>query len=436
MTPCRPAEQEGRKVIGIVGGGISGLFLLHFLAESGVEAILFECSASPGGVMQSRTVDGPNGPVTVDLGPQRMRLTAGVQELLHSLQLTDELLTAPAGVPFTIYHAGLLHSAPVSLRDAALTRLISWRGKARALADLVTSAPRASESVSEALTRKLGPEVYRRLAGPLLGGLYGSRPEEMDARHTLIPALRRTGSRRSLIVGLLRAAKWEQPPVISLRSGMGALPIALAAHHRDRVRLDDTVRAVVPTVHGYLVESDGGAVEVDQVVLALPAPRASEILSRSIPKLGNTFGALRYNPLALVPLVVEEQTRMPAAGSGFKMTFDDRSATRGVTSHDALFGRAGLFTAFLGGMGAEALFDLPDSDLMSHAVRDFQRVTGVEPTPLLVHRTAMPAWDRSWSALDGLRLPEGLHLCSAFADRPGISGRLDQARRVAGRVSP
>jgi oxygen-dependent protoporphyrinogen oxidase len=91
-------------VIGIVGGGISGLFLLHFLAESGVEAILFECSASPGGVMQSRTVDGPNGPVTVDLGPQRMRLTAGVQELLLSLQLTDELLTAPTGVPFTIYH--------------------------------------------------------------------------------------------------------------------------------------------------------------------------------------------------------------------------------------------------------------------------------------------------------------------------------------------
>ena len=118
------------------------------------------------------------------------------------------------------------------------------------------------------------------------------------------------------------------------------------------------------------------------------------------------------------------------------MTLDDRSATRGVTSHDALFGRSGLFTAFLGGMGSEALFDLPDSDLMNHAVQDFQRVTGVEPTPLLVHRTAMPAWDHSWSKLDGLRLPEGLHLCNAFADRPGISGRLDQARRVAERVSP
>lgn len=422
-------------MIGIVGGGISGLFLLHFLAESGVEAVLFERAASPGGVMQSRTLTGVNGSVTVDLGPQRMRLTSGMRDLLSVLQLSNELRVAPTGVPFTIYHAGSLHRAPLSLRDAAQTRLISWSGKFRALGDLVTSPPQGSESVSEALTRKLGSQAYRRLAGPLFGGLYASKPEEMEARHTLIPALLRTGARKSLLVGLFRATKWEKTPVVSLRGGLGSLPLALAKLHRDRVRLEDPVRAIVPEAGRFRIESDSGVIDVDQVVLSLPAPHAAEIISQSLPSLRGALGALRYNPLAVIPMVVKDGLRTPSAGSGFKMTFDDRSATRGVTAHEALFGRKGLFTAFLGGMGSEGLLELSDSELMDLAVRDFDRVMGVEATPLIVHRTWMPGWDRTWAALDGLQLPQGLHLCAAFSDRPGISGRLAEALRVAVQLS-
>ncbi len=85
-------------------------------------------------------------------------------------------------------------------------------------------------------------------------------------------------------------------------------------------------------------------------------------------------------------------------------------------------------------MGSEEIVDLPDSDLMARARNDFQRVTGATAAPLFAHRTWMPAWDRSWAALDGLALPEGLHLCAAFSQRPGIVGRLEDARRVAARL--
>jgi oxygen-dependent protoporphyrinogen oxidase len=86
-------------------------------------------------------------------------------------------------------------------------------------------------------------------------------------------------------------------------------------------------------------------------------------------------------------------------------------------------------------MGYEEVVERSDDDLMETARADFAAATGVEAVPLLAHRTAMPAWDVSWSALAGLSLPAGLHVCAAFAERPGIAGRLDDARRLAARLA-
>lgn len=422
-------------MIGIVGGGISGLFLLHLLRESGIEAILFEASDTPGGVMRSESVAGPDGPVTVDLGPQRIRLTPELSRIVEDLGLTPSIVRARSGVPFTIHHGGHLHPAPTSLGAALRTRLVSWPGKLRALADLVTTPPRPDESVADALRRKLGPEIYVKLAGPILGGLYASDPEEMQVRHTLGPIFERTGARRSLLAGLLRASSGEGLPIVSFTDGLGALPRSLARRHRDHIRIGAPVQSMSAGSGGYRLAWGAEQVEVEQVVLALPAGGASGLLRDRAAEAALRLAELRYNPLAVVPLVVPAGRATPEVGSGFKMTLDDPRATRGVTAHGALFDRRGLFTAFLGGRGREDTVELPDAAILDLAASDFREVTGVEAVPLLVHRTWMPGWDRSWSALDGLELPAGIHLCAAYSSRPGVTGRLENARRIASRLS-
>ncbi|MSR22008.1 MAG: protoporphyrinogen oxidase [Gemmatimonadetes bacterium] len=427
-------------MIGIVGGGISGLFLLHFLRERGVDAVLFEAAEVPGGVMKSLTVQGPSGSVTADLGPQRMRLTAGLGQVVDRVGLRSLVLRAPTGIPFTVLHAGRLIRAPVSVREALSTPLISTAGKIRALRDLFTAAPRPDESVAEALTRKLGREISTRLAAPLLGGLYASDPARMEARDTLIPALERAGGGRSLLLALRRAAKWERIPVVSFTGGMGALPHALVERHREHVHLGAPVTGIERRPPGgFDLVAGNQRVAVDEVVLTLPAPEAAPLVRSISPDAGDRLAALRYNPLAVVPLVAADDTGLGAGlrrmGSGFKVTLEDDFATRGVTAHEALFDRKGLFTAFLGGMGREEVLDRPDREILEIARTDFRRITGTDATPLLVHRTRMPAWDRSWRALDGLELPKGIRLCAAYTDRPGIPGRLESARRTAEKIA-
>jgi hypothetical protein len=94
------------------------------------------------------------------------------------------------------------------------------------------------------------------------------------------------------------------------------------------------------------------------------------------------------------------------------------------------FERTRLFTSFLGGMGREAIIGMSEEEIFATAVSDFRTVTKANSLPIGLHRTWMPAWDRSWGALDGLELPAGIHFCSAFSGRPGIPGRLEQARQV------
>ncbi len=417
-------------MIGIVGGGISGLFLLHLLREKGLEAVLLEASPVPGGVMRSRRLQSPNGPVTVDLGPQRMRLTAGIAEIVERLDLTPSMIEARSGISFTMYRRGRLHPAPTSLGEAMTTGLVSWTGKLRALADPMTSPPGPTESVADALRRKLGPEIYERLAGPLLGGLYASDPEEMEARHTLLPALSRTGARRSLLLALLRTRRWDRVPMVSFGQGLAALPEALAERHQECVHLDTPVVSLEKVPGGLALVTPGGSIRVKEAVLTLPAPAAARITESFAPRLAKSLATLRYNPLAVVPLVVPDSHPPPEIGSGYKLTLDEEGATRGVTAHDALFGRPGLYTAFLGGRGREEVVERSDEEIMGIARSDFRTVTGVDTKPLLVHRTWMPAWDRSWRALADLDPPIGLRICSAYMSRPGIPGRLEEARRI------
>ena len=176
-------------MIGIVGGGISGLVLGHELVGRGADVVLWEATERPGGVLWSQDCDG----LKVELGPQRARLTAGFRELVEAVGLSQELVTAPVDLPLFVYSRGKLRMAPLSLGQAITTDLLPLSSKARILMEPFRSGPRADETAGAFLRRKFGETAYRELLGPLYGGLYGSDPDRMPARHGLARTLKNMG---------------------------------------------------------------------------------------------------------------------------------------------------------------------------------------------------------------------------------------------------
>jgi oxygen-dependent protoporphyrinogen oxidase len=412
-------------MIGIIGGGISGLVLAYELRRLGVDATVWEAASTPGGVMRSRLV----GDLVLELGPQRARLSGPFRELVESVGLSGELVTAPSDLPLYVYHRGRLRRAPLSVPSAVTTDLLSWWAKARILAEPFTSGPRPGEYVGPFLRRKFGRAAYQALLGPLYGGLYASDPDRMPVKHALEKTLAELGVKRSILWRMIGGAgRAAESAPCSFREGLGSLPRAIADKLGDRVRLEAPVRALRRVGGGWEVHVDGAeVVSAESVVLACPSDVAAGLLSEDCPEEASRLSTLRYNPLALAYLRADTDLR----GFGYQIAFGESLETRGVTWNDSLFERPGLYTAYLGGMKNPDLCDWDDGRIASIACEEFQTVTGYAAEAVQISRTRIPAWDESWDALDGVEWPPDLYFCSNYTARPGILGRIVDAKRLA-----
>jgi oxygen-dependent protoporphyrinogen oxidase len=171
----------------------------------------------------------------------------------------------------------------------------------------------------------------------------------------------------------------------------------------------------------------GETARADKIVLACPADTAATLLGRSYPEQSARLSALRYNRLALVYLKSETRLR----GLGYQVAFGEALETRGVTWNDSLFGRPGLYTAYLGGMKNPDLPDWDDGRIAEIACREFEVATGYGAEAVQVSRTRIPAWDETWNALEDIEWPPDLHVCSNYTARPGILGRIVEGKRLA-----
>ncbi len=424
-------------MIAIVGGGITGLALGRELALRNREFVVLEAADEPGGVIRSERKDG----LLLDWGPQRARLSDLFAGLTHDLDLGDQLLLAPLDLDFFICRDARLRRVPLSLGGFLASDAVSWRGRLRTLLEPFTAGPRDDESVAGFFTRKLGREVYEHVVGPLYGGLYGSDPKDMVVGLSLGRLLRAMGTRRSLLRPFLsRGGRLRPPPACSFADGMQTLPFTLAGTLGDRIRLSTPVRAIEPRRGGWNVVLDSESLAAEHVVLTVPARAAAALLGQVAPEAASRIASLRYNPLAVVCLRSETSLR----GLGFQMSLAESRPLRGVTFNHSLFGaggttprgrgradRTGLYTAYLGGSTHGRAVGSDDHSLGELAAAEFHRCTGFEAQPVAVARQSMPAWDRSWSALEGLRLPTGIHVAANWESRPGLAGRLAQTRSLA-----
>lgn len=423
-----------RVPIAVVGAGITGLSLAYFLERRGVDHVVLEASARAGGVIRTTR---PGGRV-LEHGPQRMRLSGPLHDLVRSLGLDAEMIAVPPGHPLYVVRGGRLRRVPFGPGQLLKSDLLSIRGKLRLLSEPFTAPAREGETVGGYLSRKLGREAYEAAAGPLFGGLYGSDPDDMFVRHALAATLGSGGGSSSLVRRFLRrrAGRGAAPPAVSFEEGMERLPAALLRSLGDRVRLEAPavgLRRSGANGSGWIVEVGGehpGEVRADELALTVPAPDAARLLREAAPDAAERLASLRYNPLALVHL----EGRCDLHGLGYQVAFGEPLRTRGVSWNASALRRDGVYTAFLGGARDPALVELDDAAMGDIAREEMRAVTGCTTRVLGVSRTRMPAWDRSWSALDDLALPPHLHLCANYESRAGLPGRVARTLELAERL--
>jgi oxygen-dependent protoporphyrinogen oxidase len=396
--------------VAVLGGGITGLTAAWRLSGAGHAVRLLEAAPRLGGAIRTEAAGG----WLAEAGPNSFQESSPeISAMFRDLALGAELVrSSPAARNRYLALNGALVAAPMGPGGFFSTPLFSLRTKAAILME-VAQRPRArgqDASVADLIRDHFGSEVLDRAFQPFIGGIYAGDASRLSARYgfpKLWEAERTTGSIiRSAIVGARRRRAQGLPgsaPIVSFRSGLQALPNALAAAlPAGSVSLGAEARSVLRGSGARWRVAWGGAAgegseEFDCVVSALPAwsLAALEIgAAGSRPLAG--LGEVEYSPVVSMFLGFRrDQVRHPLDGFGALIPSSEGSTALGILFSSSLFaGRAPeghvALTVFAGGALRPEITRLPEAELTGRLCADLRRYVGLEGEPVFSRRAYWP----------------------------------------------
>lgn len=393
----------------VVGGGIAGLATAHALRARGAAVTLVEASGRLGGKIATERVDG----FLVERGPDSLLAAhPAAKSLVADLGMADEMIAAePPGGVF-VYHHGRLVAVPDGVGFGIPTRLIPFvrsplfspLEKARAAMDLVLPRGKADgdESIGSFLRRRFGDAVVDRLAGPLIGGVYGAQVDELSLL-ALVPRLRDAErAHRSLVLAGLRAprrAGGSDAMLLAPLGGMGAIVDALVSRFDGvDVRLGVGATRIRREGEHYTVALDGTRLVADALVIATPAPAAAALLEDLAPRASAVLRTFPYRGTASISLgYATTQLAEPIRGHGFIVP-DGALAIAACTFSSAKWrGRAPSGAVLVRAtIRDERALAGSDTELVATAHRELARVMRITGAPAIAHvarwAAAMPRY--------------------------------------------
>ncbi|WP_432049753.1 protoporphyrinogen oxidase [Verrucosispora sp. NA02020] len=388
--------------VAVVGGGITGLaaaLRLRDRAPEGTEITVYEQSGVIGGKLRTGELAG--GPVEFGAESFLMRDPAGGESaavtLVRRLGLADRIVQPTVGQAALAVDGGLrpipggtLVGVPGDL--AKVTAVARPTPEADHDGGRPLLGPGEDVAVGALVRARFGDEVVDRLVDPMLGGVYAGRADDLSLATTM-PALARAARTEHTLLGAVRAAQAATPrapgePVFgTLAGGLGTLVDAAATAGGATVRRNAAVRELAPVGSGWRLTvgptREPEHVEVDAVVLAVPARPAARLLAETAAEVAARIGELDYASVALVTLALPEPA-LPAL-SGFLVPGTEGLLIKASTFFTTKWGHLrrsdglALVRASVGRYRDEAQLQRPDQDLAATVHRE---LSGVLDTPL------------------------------------------------------
>ena len=391
----------------IVGGGISGLALAHWLClhESPDSWQLWEASERVGGTIGTDRVQG----FSIDWGPNgfldREPLTL---RMVDELGLTPRLERADEkSEKRFILKGGRLHPVPFSPPAMLKTGLLSPHEKLRLFVEPFIPGRREDEdeSVFDFAARRIGRAAASTFVDPMVSGIFGglarelSLPScfpimrEMELRYgSLVKALiARKRERRTQAGALQKKAGGPAGPggwLTSFQTGLDILAGALHERLQRIIRTGHPVTGISRRDSLWEVYDDRGhRVRARRVVIACPTGAAARITKEFDQDLSAAFAAIPYAAIAVVASGHRRQDiAHPLDGFGFLIPRSEGLRTLGSIWTSSIFsGRAPegcvQFRTMLGGAGDPSAIDLSDDELWATVQREIGPLLGIRGAP-------------------------------------------------------
>lgn len=385
------------KKIVIIGGGISGLALLHYLKQKYhqqdyVEILLLEKNDRLGGTIRSIIKEG----CLFETGPNGfLDSKKRTIDLVHDLDLESSLVKADQGSKIRYLSVnGALHQLPSSLKTFLSFKLLNVSEKLRVLGEFfVPKKNDPRESVYDFGKRRLGQQFSEVFLDPMISGVYGG-----DARNTNLKAVfpkiyaleKEHGSLFKAMIKNRKEKKRSENGVgtpagtlTSFRNGIAVLIDALGKRYQANIRLSQEITKIDRKEDQYsIVSADGRSFIADELYFCVPAYSASPMVKNVNNRLSKELAKINYAPMAVVGLVYPSKcfSKKPQ-GYGYLIPSSEKSQVLGVLFEGNIFpGRCRddqvLFRVMIGGARHPDILNKSKEDLVNMAANEIETMLG------------------------------------------------------------
>ena len=396
----------------IVGGGITGLTAAFYAEQylpKDVSITLLEGTGRLGGKIDTFET----GDFAVERGPDSyvFRKTA-MTELIQEVGLGDELVRNGVGQAYVLHHDGLhpipkqtVMGIPLDIDAFQETTLLSEEEHA-ALRTMLLSPPDVATpdtdvSLGLYLRERVGDPIVDRLIEPLLSGIYAGDIDKMSALSTFPQFIEGEKKYGNLYEGMRHLRPEQRVAEVgtkkvgqfaSLKRGLKSLTDRLTERlERTEIVLNCTVEQIEQVEGGYRLQTSGGTVESDHLLLTVP-PR---LIRQFLPEVDSDFLAdMKPHATATCSLIFkQDDLELPFVGTGFVASQEADVTITACTFIDQKWPHAvpegyHVLRVFLGRPGADAIVDAPDDEIVETALRDLRGLMNIkrEPVQTIVSR--------------------------------------------------
>lgn len=335
----------------VIGAGLSGLACAFDLVRAGLDVVVLESEARPGGVVATIERDGfrfETGPNTIQASAEEFRKLCG------DLCIADRLIASdPEARDRYLWFGGRLVALPGTPFAFVTTRLLSIRAKLFVASEVFrrwkgeggTSGhgedDDAEPDLATFLGERLGREATRVLAGAFVRGVYAAELDELGAK-SAFPRMWKAVQDHGGLLRALWAGRNVQHQVVpgpqvsrlallSFPSGLQEIVEALARATGERLHTGSAAVRIERGSEGWRVTTrSGDSFEGGSIVLAVSAPIAARLLETVAPvtvPLGHLRG-IRHARVSLVHLGFESSA-LPGFPAGFGYLVPPTSAQPG-----------------------------------------------------------------------------------------------------------
>jgi len=365
-----------KKTIVIVGGGISGLALLHYLKKKfpskEITIQLLEKAEVLGGTIQTQKhkdcffETGPNGFINNREQTQKFIDELGIADAL--IEASDESKKRYICVSHQ------LQAFPKSIGQFLRFPLLSFVDKFRLLCEVFLSArDEPHESVYEFVNRRFGANVAHMLMDPMINGIFAGNIHSLNMKAAFPRIYEIEQESGSIISGYRQSIKSQgKPKLTSFVGGMGYLIAELEKRYHAQISTSTEVLKITQKKEGgrFTLQLQDKTLEADYLFMSTPAYVSGKLLDAVDTKCADLLKQINYAPILVYGLLTrkEDYSKLPE-GFGYLIPSWDNKEILGVLFEDQIFeNRCGkkdaLLRVMLGGVHQTQVMDKSEEEIL------------------------------------------------------------------------